>query len=564
MRTARRRRRRLGGPRARLAGLLLLVVVVVVAAIEALSGSGGIQGRPFESMFQDDQMLVDNPSTPSVIQTLDTLKALGVDRLRVTVQWKQVAPNANVRLMPRGFNGADPADYPQTAASGWAAYDRIDLLAAEKGIAVDFDVSDPAPLWATTNYPPADVSPAVYAPSAREFGQFVEAVGRRYSGHYKIVVTPGKPKVALPRVSFWTIWNEPNQPGWLAPQFRVTGAGAATMLSPALDREYVDAAWTALHASGHGKDRILIGELAPEGCPPGGGNAVCGVYTRAERPITPIPFLQALYCVNGSYQRLTSAAASAVGCPPSGSAAAFRAGNPALFDASAFTHHPYAFATAPAVPLPEPSFVPLSNLVRLETALDHAFAAYGSQRKIPLYLDEYGYETNPPNPIPGRGQSLRHQAAWIDQAEYMAWKDPRVEGLSQFLLVDAAPDPTFPKGSQGYWSTFQTGLEFLGGQPKPSLAAYRLPIFLPSTSGGGPVLVWGMLRPARNGTTQHAAIQWRAPGRRFHTVTEITTSNRDGVFETPVSVPRRGAIRIGWTAPGGRRYYSRAASVSKG
>ena len=64
----------------------------------------------------------------------------------------------------------------------------------------------------------------------------------------------------------------------------------------------------------------------------------------------------------------------------------------------------------------------------------------------------------------------------------MAWQDPRVRAMAQFLLVDSAPDPSFPQGSIGYWSTFQTGLEYLDGAHKPSFDAYRLPIFVPTPS----------------------------------------------------------------------------------
>ena len=52
------------------------------------------------------------------------------------------------------------------------------------------------------------------------------------------------------------------------------------------------------------------------------------------------------------------------------------------------------------------------------------------------------------------------------------------EGPVPFLLYDSAPDPAYPRGSAGYWSTFQTGLLYHRGAAKPSLAAYRIPIFI--------------------------------------------------------------------------------------
>ena len=62
----------------------------------------------------------------------------------------------------------------------------------------------------------------------------------------------------------------------------------------------------------------------------------------------------------------------------------------------------------------------------------------------------------------------------------MAWLDPRVRSMSQFLLYDALPDTRYPRGSERYWSTFQTGLLYADGTAKPSLGAYRLPIFVPN------------------------------------------------------------------------------------
>jgi hypothetical protein len=205
--------------------------------------------------------------------------------------------------------------------------------------------------------------------------------------------------------------------------------------------------------------------------------------------------------------------------------------------------------------------VSLANLSALEHALDQIFATYGVSRQLPIYLTEYGYETNPPNPI--RGVSPQHQAAWLDQAQYMAWKDPRVRGLSQFLLVDSAPDTKFPINSSGYWSTFQTGLEYTNGAIKPSFLAYLLPIYLPVTSfqHGQSLLVWAMLRPASNGSKQRALVQWRPAGGPYRTLATVTTTDPSNVFETHVQPPGSGAIRIQWRAPAGLVLDSRPVAV---
>jgi hypothetical protein len=559
-RTGVRRRRALWG---RALVVLMAIAVAGVAAASLLTQGGQSPGRTVASMFQDDQLLLYDP-TATVKRTLATLRGLGVDRLRLTIEWYDIAPDNTSPTPPPHFNATDPADYP---SASWAPYDRIVTLARQYGIGVDFDLSDPGPLWAMA----PGANPAyryVSEPSAREFGEFAQAVGRRYDGTYEVGDTNagsgGALAVAprpLPRVSFWSIWNEPNQPGWLAPQWRRKD-GTEVELAPALYRSYVDAAWEGLAHSSHvaATDTILIGELAPEGCVP----RYC-IYRRPDWAIPPMSFLRALYCVGADYQPLRGAAASAAGCAASPSPGAFVRANPGLFDATGFADHPYELSLPPSTPMDQPGegdFVPLSELGRLEDGLDRTFAAYGVGRQLPLYLTEYGYETNPPNPI--HGFTLAQQSAYIDEAEYLAWKDPRVRALSQFLLQDAAPDRSFPRGSGGYWSTFQTGLEFLGGRRKPSFAAYRLPIWLPQqvAAPGGSLLVWGMLRLAPNRTTQTARVQWRTPHGGYRTIATVTTSNPSGFLETSVTPPASGTLRLAWTSADGRTYDSRAVAVT--
>jgi hypothetical protein len=326
------------------------------------------------------------------------------------------------------------------------------------------------------------------------------------------------------------------------------------MESPVLYRQYVDAGWRALLGTGHGPgtDTILIGELAPEG---GGAPSV-------EQPIAPLPFLEALYCVNASFQPLTGSAAAAYGCPMGGGGPSFAKAHPALFDATGFAHHPYAFFLPPNrqfANIPENAgFIPLVSLSVLENALDKIYGVYGQSRQVPVYLTEYGYETNPPNPF--RGVPLHTQASYIDEAQYMASRDPRVRSMSQFLLRDAPPDTSYPVGSIGYWSSFQTGLEFDNGSKKPAFAAYRLPIWIPSGAAPGQVTVWGMIRPATEAT--HAFVQFRASGSAaFRTLDTVTVSGSSKTFTTRVPVPSGGVVRIAWTAPSGQVFHSRAATV---
>jgi hypothetical protein len=532
-----------GSLRARLALAMIVLAAIAVVVIVSLAPASRSPRHLVESLFQDDDHLVYSP-TATVRRTLDTLEQLGVDRLRITVLWRAVARDPALTMRPR-FDARDPAAYP---ASAWAPYDRVVELARARGIGIDFDVTAPGPRWAMAPGAPNPKTADHYVPSATEFGDFVRALGRRYSGSYS---PPGKSVAGftpLPRVGYWSIWNEPNQPGWLAPQWQTVG-GIRVPRSAALYRQYVDAAFAALAQTSHlpRTDTILVGELAPEGSEGSG----------AGEPIPPMPFLRALYCVDAGYHPLEGAAAAALGCSRSGGG--FVNAHPGLFEETGFAHHPYSFFLAPNVTIADPNFVPLSDLARLEHGLDSIFNAYGVDRQLPVYLTEYGYETNPPNPF--RGVSLDRQALYINEGQFIASKDPRVRAFTQFLLYDALPDRRYPPGTIGYWSTFQTGLLFANGSPKPSLAAYRLPMFVPDPLSRGTVQVWGMLRGAPNNTTQRAVVQWRPVRGAFRVLTTITTADQSGMLNVHVKLPGAGALRLAWTSSSGQHVYSREVAV---
>jgi hypothetical protein len=554
------RRAPTGGGRRRLAAaaVALLAIVAIVAVVVALVSSGGGPSVPhrglLESMFQDDQYLLYEPSDAVVAHTLDGLKALGVDRIKVQVLWGALAPDPLSPTVPHGFDATNPAAYP---ASHWAPFDRLLSYARARGMGVDFDVTAPGPLWAMRQGDPDRATALNYAPSVHAFEQFATALGRRYSGSY----TPPGARTPLPRVDYWSIWNEPNQPGWLAPQLRVV-RGVRVPDSPRLYREYANAAFKALESTGHtpSTDTILIGETAPEGCNVHGAGCI---YMPDFEPVTPVPFIESLYCVDANFKPLRGSLAVALHCPLAGRPQSFVAANPALFQATGYAHHPYSLSLAPNIPFAsnDYGFIAMAELPELEHMLDRIFATYGVRRQLPLYLTEYGYETDPPNPI--RGVKLRYQSAWLNEAQYMAWKDPRVRVLSQFLLADSKPDTHFPVGSPGYWSTFQTGLLFANLAPKPSLNSYRLPIFLPATSFhvGDSVEVWAMLRPAANGTEQHAVIQWRPLHGAYALLETVSTDDPSGALVAYVRPPASGAIRVQWTPPSGRAIDSRAVGV---
>jgi hypothetical protein len=465
--------------------------------------------------------------------------------IRVTVKWSALAPNSMSYTPPRGYylNPAIPTFYP---AANWAPYDRVISIAQRYRIAVNLDLTAPGPLWAMGRKPLDTRAADHWYPSVEQWLYFVYAVGLRYDGKY----------FRFPRVTSWSIWNEPDQPGWLSPQWQKI-KGRWTAISPQLYRNYVRAAFTALTLTGHGPgtgDQLLIGELAPE------GDETPNPYL----PMTPLPFLRDLYCVNGSYHPLSGGAATALGCPSTPDPATFVKRNLGLFDATGFAHHPYYFFHAPNVSDPDKNTVPIDDIGRLEHALDSIFHAYGVGTQLPIYYTEYGYQTRPPDPF--QTVTPAEQAVYLNEADYMAYNTPRVKSVAQFLLVDAAPDPLYTPHEFGYWDTFQTGLEFLNHKPKPAFYSYRMPIWIPHSSfaRGTSVFVWGQVRPADSGNATTASVEFSGgPGSTWTTLGTVSTSNQDGNFTTHLKPPGSGVIRIAWHSRHGM-IYSRSAPVTAG
>jgi hypothetical protein len=454
--------------------------------------------------------------------------------------WQLVAPNSHSTGRP-SFDATDPAAYPPGA---WSRWDLLVETAQTLGMKVYFLVIGPSPLWAVPRanrtHPQGPI--LGWAPHAGDYRRFVEAVGRRYNGTYVDPTTGG----AIPRVGYWGIWNEPNERSWLTPVYRTVPGLGSVYMQPQLYRGLVDAAWTSLVASGHAGDTVMVGETANR------GNAA------------PIPFVQDLYCVGNDLRPLAGASARSLGCPASGPRSRFVAQHPGLFNA-AFAHHPYAFPYQgrPDRPYPDPSFVTLYNLPSFEQMLNRIFAAYGRHPSggVPLYLTEWGYKTNPPNPYVNT--SPAQQATLLNQGEYMTWREPYVRGLTQFLLVDSPPKTDKPRGSALYWSSFQTGLEYINGTQKPSFGAFQVPVWLPHPHHGPNVTVWGQLRPANHSITQYGLIEFRGQGSiTWQQLTQVQTGSPEGYVLTHVSIPSAGLLRLGWIDPAGSVLYSRSVPVS--
>ncbi len=522
----------------RLNRLPVLVLAAVISVIAAGSvPSAALASHDQFSIISDGVHLAQNPDG-----TLQTFRKLGADTVRVIVPWAYIAPRPESAHRP-SFNATDPGAYP---AYKWTPWDNIIRDASKYGIQVDFTVTGGAPRWAWGHGAPHHIignSQRAWRPSASDFGKFVQALGKRYDGSYP---DPQHPGSSLPAVHFWTIWNEPNFGEDLAPQ---ATNGSSVDVAPMMYRNLVDAAWRGLERTGHSHDHILIGGLTAQGQRSGPTAGNHDGHPGDFAQMKPLEFIRQLYCLDNSFHELRGSIAKKEDCPTTRSASRkFRSEHPLLFAASGFGEHPYGHNVPPTkADGSDPDFVSVATLPREERTLDRATRTYGSGKHYSIYIDEYGYVTNPPNH--GNFVSPNTAAYYLNWAEYLFWRSHRIGSDEQFLLYDP---PSGPKYSQ-----FDSGLLFHNGHHKATYDAYRLPLYMPHTSigKGRKAEVWGCARPAPyaakdTGSPQTAEIQFQRDSRgSFKTLKTVQITNSRGYFDVRMSFPASGTVRLTWSYP---------------
>jgi hypothetical protein len=406
---------------------ILAILAVAVAALGLAAAPAAAQDRKMLSEFQDDRVFT--REGPDRLRTaLDELKLLGVDMIRTVVNWNRLAPASLQKEVPQGFDFSDPASYSR---HDWDPFDDLVREATARGIQIHMNPAGHTPEWASK----CEVN--LYRaclPDAQLFAQFVTAVARRYDGSYPDE-TDGQP---LPRVSTWSLWNEPNINSWINPQ--TVGTGKKQRRTAAkLYRELFHAGHDALKATGHGADTVFLGETAPIGAPP--------------KRTSPIQFYRDLFCIDARGRKLRGADAKKLGCT-----------NARPFKVTGVAHHPYVKGAGPPLPakLLEGA-ASVGTLDGLKKVLDQAARHRMLKRKMPIYITEFGISTNPPDTK--YGVPLDKAAAHLNQADRYMWLDKRVRMVSQFEYEDdVALNPP----------TFQTGLRYgTNGQAKQE-ARHRL------------------------------------------------------------------------------------------
>ena len=452
-----------------------------------------------ESVIQDDAGFLHQPEDV-IAQNLERTKALGIERIRVTAGWSVIAPDPDSPVKP-DFDDTDPGAYP---AGNWMNLDRLVRMANAAGLKVMIDIAFWAPRWATKA--PADqrdrlrtdIDPVLYS-------HFAEAVARRYSGTWAPPAprpdepppqpqpspdgnlltklfgggqqqSPPPPPPAppamespapLPAVDIFTIWNEPNHPGFAIPQWTREN-GRLIPHQADVYRAMVRAAYPLIKSVAPAS-RVLIGATSPGGATQTGRSGV-----------TPLRFIRRFACVDNRWRPIHTGPCSDFTTIPG----------------DGWSHHAYSLQTLPSqIPI-DGDKLPVANTGRLLWALDRLAR---TRRIAPanrdLYITEYGYETSPPDPH--AKFSPEQQAQLLSWAEFIATRSPRVKMWPNFELVDrpgwrAGPDMRL-------FGDWQTGLYFADGTPKPAAAVYRTPTFAACVRRGGrtQVMVWGRIRGSR-------------------------------------------------------------------
>jgi hypothetical protein len=197
--------------------LVLLTAIALALAAASVPAPRAAAAPGIQFGLTDDGWLQNGPGTVS--QRVATLDGLGVQVVRYTLNWNQIAASQPAAA-------TDPSD----RAYDWTNADTVVDALRARGITVVLQLLG-TPSWANRGLP------SNYAPtSGATFAAFATAAARHY-----------------PWVTRWLIWNEPNQIRWLRP----TSASIYTtrLLNPA---------YAAIHSVIHGA-QVGGGVTAPRG-----------------------------------------------------------------------------------------------------------------------------------------------------------------------------------------------------------------------------------------------------------------------------------------------------------
>jgi hypothetical protein len=451
----------------------LLIPLLALLAAVLLAPAAQASSRQVMTFEAPGELLSDSAREA----TLDEIQSFGVSQVRALIYWRQFSARVTSKSKP-AFDTADPNAYP---AGTWDLLDRLVDSIQRRKMTVQLTLTGPVPRWATKRK-----KGKVNDPSAKQFGRWVRAVATRYGD----------------RVNLWSIWNEPNHPQFLGPQFK-----HGKPHTPRVYRSLYSAGEHAIHGvKGGSGDKVLFGETAPIG---------------NENVVSPLAFLRGAFCLNKDYKRSS-------GCKK--------------LRIDGYAHHAYTRKKGPWFVSQDPDEVSIGSLRRLTSALDKAAKAGAIASGRGIYLTEFGIQSSPD---PFVGVSLARQAEYLAIAEHMAFVNPRVRSFSQYLLSDDRPR----KGSRvERYGGFESGLRRSDGRAKPALAAFRLP--LAAEAYGRSDVLWGRVRP-QSAQTRVTILAPRRKGKPYKPLRTVTTNHR-GIFGLRARHHDKQRYRVQWTAPDGK------------
>ena len=448
--------------------------LIIIALLGLLAVPAAAQASPRQVMsFEAPSELLDYSRVDA---TLQEIRGFGVTQVRQLVYWQTFAPRPKSKKKPK-FNAADPAAYP---AGTWARLDTLMNSAKAVGVKVMLTPTGPVPKWATKSK-----RNNLTRPSAKEFGKFVTALARRYGS----------------QVSMWSVWNEPNQPQFLLPQYR-----KKKPYSPVMYRSLYKAAYKAIRSVPENRrDKILIGETSPRG---------------NENIVHPLTFLRGIACLKSNYKR------------------ARKCGK---LKTDGYAHHAYTTRTGPRFVPPDKKDVTIGVISRLVKALDRAGRAGGLPKRLKIYLTEFGIQSFPDKIS---GVSLARQPAYYAISEKIAYVNSRVALFSQYLMRDDQPR------SSGYrYRGFESGLRRRNGKAKPAYKAFANP--LAAERARNHDVLWGRIRPEGG---VKVLIQVKRKGKKsWSKLRQLTVSSR-GVFGLSTRHRKGTVYRVRWTGSDNHRH----------
>jgi hypothetical protein len=447
---------------------LIILSLLCLLAVPAAAQAGPRQVMSFEAPTE----LLDYSR---VDVTLQEIKTFGVTRVRQLVYWQSFAPRPNSKTKPN-VNLADPNAYP---AGTWERLDLLMARAQAHGVNVMLTPTGPVPTWATKGK-----KGHLNRPNPRLFGQFVTALARRYGA----------------QVTMWSIWNEPNQPQFLMPQYR-----KGKPYSPGLYRPLYQAAYKAIRGvAANRKDTILIGETSPRG---------------NEHIVFPLAFLRGISCLNGKYRKVRKCG---------------------RLKTDGYAHHAYTTRTGPRFIPDEKDDVTIGVISRLVRALDKAGNAGGLPKRLKIYLTEFGIQSYPDKIS---GVPLARQPAYYAISEHIAYVNPRVALISQYLMRDDAP-----RSSGFRYRGFESGLRRSNGRKKPAYDAFYSPLAVERY--GKRDVLWGRIRPREE--RQQVTVEMRRKGSSKWTKLRTLNTTARGVFGLTATHRKGQTFRVRWTSATGR------------